>query len=236
MWPFWTSIVEHIRSIAAVLQQLLQAWHHWATEAPEATKLLFGHPMYYWSRVGKIFELGALVVIIVDLIGPDRLRHVGSRLNTYEAGAIIKWFGEKLSVPIFIVCLAGYTVFIVYALATAIIESPPGWPEFQPPPNWSETPLIGKIMIGVIGILFGVPLVLAILFGLFVIPLVVMVTAIALLFTMMIALYVALAVRVLEPLVRVAAWALEKPSVSVWAKIVSVVLFLVGFHFDLLTS
>lgn len=116
VYQYLESIVEQALSIAAVFPELFHAWQQWITEPPEPTKILLGHPMYYWSRLGKIFELGALVVIIVDLVGPERLRALGASFGVYNASEVYKRVANKYSVPIFVLCSVAYTILIVVAL------------------------------------------------------------------------------------------------------------------------
>jgi len=229
VYRYSDSIVEQALSIAAVFGELFHAWQQWITGPTEPTKILLGHPMYYWSRLGKIFELGALVVIVVDLIGPERLRAVGARFGVYHASEVYKRVANKYSVPIFVLCAVGYTVFMLVAFAIMIKEKPPAWPALG---MSSDIPFIIQIVINAFAIAIATAVILFVLgVALFAI---VMVSA--LLLTLVIFIYVFLAMQVVEPLLRVIAWALEKPNVSWWVKVVSVILFVIGFHFDLLTS
>ena len=52
-----------------------EAWARWFSTGPlEPRTLMMGWPIYWWSRVGKIAELLGGASILIDIIGPERLR------------------------------------------------------------------------------------------------------------------------------------------------------------------
>jgi hypothetical protein len=59
----------------------LHAWHLWLQGQPTAPLLLWGHPILWWGRAGKVAEyLGALTAI-VDIVGAQRLAAFGESLK-----------------------------------------------------------------------------------------------------------------------------------------------------------
>ncbi|MGH3661923.1 MAG: hypothetical protein ACRDT1_12460 [Micromonosporaceae bacterium] len=51
----------------------------WSAGRPTSNVTLWGLPMVWWGRIGKLMQFAAGCVVVLDLIGPDRLREVGER-------------------------------------------------------------------------------------------------------------------------------------------------------------
>ena len=57
---------------------------------------LWGIPILWWGRLGMILQFVGVIVAILDLLGPDRLRNLGRRLrlnpfSRFGEGAIERW-------------------------------------------------------------------------------------------------------------------------------------------------
>ena len=61
--------------------ELFHAWQLWSQGRSVSTEPLWGHPVLWWARLGKILQFVAGLVVVFDLIGPERLRAVGRRAS-----------------------------------------------------------------------------------------------------------------------------------------------------------
>lgn len=59
-----------------------EAWQLWAAGSPIQPLVLWGQPILWWGRIGKIAQFAAGLVIILDLVGAERLRAWAHR-STY---------------------------------------------------------------------------------------------------------------------------------------------------------
>jgi hypothetical protein len=61
--------------------ELIDAWRMWIAGQPVDTGTLWGWPILYWGRAGKIAAFLGGLTVILDLAGPDRLREAGVHLR-----------------------------------------------------------------------------------------------------------------------------------------------------------
>ena len=62
---------------------LLEAWRLWFSGNLTSDSLLWGvMKILWWGRIGKVIVLAAALTIVVDIIGPERLRSFGESLHT----------------------------------------------------------------------------------------------------------------------------------------------------------
>jgi hypothetical protein len=62
---------------------LLEAWRLWFSGNLMSDSLLWGvMKILWWGRIGKVIVLAAALTIVVDIIGPERLRSFGESLHT----------------------------------------------------------------------------------------------------------------------------------------------------------
>lgn len=66
----------------------------WATGKQTSAIALWGLPMLWWGRIGKIMQFFAGCIVVLDLVGPDRLRAAGTRAAARLADA--KRWGERM--------------------------------------------------------------------------------------------------------------------------------------------
>lgn len=70
-----------------------EAWSHWFAGQPLGDARLWGMPILWWGRIGKLAQFAAGLAVVLDLIGPERLRAWGQQLgavNPREGWARIK--------------------------------------------------------------------------------------------------------------------------------------------------
>lgn len=54
-------------------------WITWWSTESVAREQLWGHPIWWWGRVGKVLQFFGAVLGAVDLIGPERFRNWGQQ-------------------------------------------------------------------------------------------------------------------------------------------------------------
>jgi hypothetical protein len=60
---------------------LLEAWRLWGSGQPTADLVLWGLPILWWGRIGKLAQFAGALTVVLDLIGPARLRAWGRALH-----------------------------------------------------------------------------------------------------------------------------------------------------------
>src|SRR5687767_9320326 len=58
-------------------QELFEVLSVWFSGKPTSASIVLGVPMLWWGRFGKLLQFAAASVVLLDLIGPERLRAVG---------------------------------------------------------------------------------------------------------------------------------------------------------------
>lgn len=61
--------------------ELLQLWGQWLNGAVDQNDLLWGTSVLWWGRIGKLMQFAAAWAIVIEIIGPVRLRRWGSSLK-----------------------------------------------------------------------------------------------------------------------------------------------------------
>src|SRR5262245_55371768 len=61
--------------------ELLDLWSRWFSGEQLGQERFLGGPLLPWGRLGKGLQFLAALTVVLDLIGPDRLRAVGRRLR-----------------------------------------------------------------------------------------------------------------------------------------------------------
>lgn len=168
------------RSYALIVADIsyFEAWGMWLNGRSTLGNNLFGMPMIWWARGGKIAAFVSGFTVVLDILGPDKLREFAdrvrrinpNRLLTLERGAMV-----------------GLGAFS--ALAVLAVE---------------------LIRVGLVA------LQLAVVLGVIVIA--------------------ATYTQVLGRAIRKVADLIENPRTARWWRFVSFLIFIIGFHFDLLAS
>lgn len=118
------------------MQQLLRRWRDWGN-GPQTEKTIWGHPVWYWRRIGKSIQLLSAFTFLVDIAGPQRLSRFAASIQppqiSYEAVAILffisallfaAWFHQRghphhmsalLSIPLAVMVLVVISVLIAPA-------------------------------------------------------------------------------------------------------------------------
>lgn len=187
---------------------LLQAWQEWQ-KGEVKDLILYGKQIFWWGRVGKVLELVSATMIIAEVIGSERLRRFGLRLHGFSAEEKAKRLlhSPNKIVTIFFTLVGAWLSLTLSYIFTSFLLSHFGGP----------SPALGIFTFGVCAfILF--------LIGIVVLPIAG-------------GDYVArVGSRIDTVIIQPTAWALDRPHVTDWVKVISVLLLLIGFHFDLLSS
>ena len=203
--------------------------------------VLWGHRILIWGRFGKLAEFIAALVIVIDIIGPERLNRFATTVDEAVAWSSCKgeraitWILERTSEVIGVVFifaperrrkLSGGTLrFLFYikdrwyrSVAASLISAVISISLFVPLviASASLQPEYRLMVRVVAGLVVFVPFAAYVLAGL-------LVNALYLRFF-----------RAL--LVQPAIWVLSRPYIATMARIGSVVVLIAGFSFDLLAS
>lgn len=208
-----------------------EAWSLWWAGPVGDERLLWGIELFWWARLGKLLQLVAGAAILAEIIGAEQLRAFG---NTLHRG-----FTINSSLTYMRNCWSWYKAM------TRFVFSKPGSPEEKS--AMEETDGYGADNINFLLSLLSIvpwtillhnldlawPFAFAISLFLALITLVIFgpLITVFLIFAALLAGSI-IDVLILEPI----AWALERPALDKWIKAMSLVLLLIGFHFDFLDA
>lgn len=65
----------------------LQAWQLWFDNVQVTQDTLYGWPILALGRAGKVVAFLSGMTVVLDVIGPERLREFGAKHKRYEAGS-----------------------------------------------------------------------------------------------------------------------------------------------------
>jgi hypothetical protein len=187
-----------------------QAWSLWLDGKPTTDLRMWGEPMLVWGRVGKVLQFLGALTVIVDIIGPDRLRRFGQDLRS-ETGVVRR----ILAVLLVLRSTLGQLVLGagVLALILLVVVGP-----FLPDRPW-------------IWDIFDDPTLLIIALAPFLVVLAPYVLTMVVLGVAELGVW-SLDRLLLQPLAR----ALSSRPVDLWAKIAGFALVITGTKFDLLAT
>lgn len=219
----------------------VEAWSRWYSGAVVTEDYLWGIQILWWGRCGKIVALISGLLIIVEIIGPARLQDFSINLRNrykitdslkiigYAYTAIRLYISQALSTERrkekeggdFLRTNIGKMTFLIWVL-TIFISSLNPFSITLSALGVDMVDLSNASSIAKVGYMFGyiflsLPMVL---FSL---------SIITVLFSIV---FSVIGLLIIHPL----AWVLKREQISQNAKIFSVILLLIGFHFDLLAS
>jgi uncharacterized integral membrane protein len=102
-----------------------EAWSHWwSMDRSLGGMKMWGVPIPWWGRIGKLLQFCGGLVVVVDLIGSDRLNRAATKTRQ-AAKKAPEWLGEGWPAGIICVILFGSILFIIiFGINTAITEIP----------------------------------------------------------------------------------------------------------------
>jgi hypothetical protein len=171
----------------------LEAWSRWASGNPTLKdNMLWGLQILWWGRIGKIAAFVGGLTLVLDILGPERLRSaLGRSVEKIKIG------GGRARRLLFRLTLVAAIILGVAQVTTRMIRGSSLWEALFRDQLFSFQ--VWHLLIAVLGFF-------AIYY--YVIPLV----------------------------GRWAVYAFEHDKIAQSARTVSLVLFLIGFHFDMLAS
>jgi di/tricarboxylate transporter len=208
---------------------LRHAWSLWASGDLESNDQLWGLPIFWWGRIGRITEFVAGLAIIAEIIGTERLRAFGYRLREQSLRA--------LSGKTFSDVFGWMNAWWRYLVARS--DSPAEREALDATERYAITDTVmvpAMVLWAVVWLVFagfsfadgnvsrGLLFVLAGALAAFFAPLLVGVLICL----------AALIGLVVDVFVRSAAWILDREGLDTWIKAGSAFLLALGFHFDLL--
>jgi hypothetical protein len=216
---------------------LLEAWSHWRAGQPTSDLELWGHSMLFWGRLGKLLQFVGALTVIAELIGVDRLQRLGAswhgpdtpvtraqrrlrariqsvkdKLSSLTVGAIALLFGLAIVVGNSLYAVLAWRAFREQGFKALISQE---WVLELIQPFWPKGALV-----------YGSPVL---------IPLTAWLCVYAL--PMLGLAFLNVLGRVADQcVIRPVAWTLDRSALGALVKVMSLVLLLVGTHFDLLAS
>jgi hypothetical protein len=70
--------------------ELVRAWQVWAEGRSASAEPLWSETVLWWARTGKILQFAAGLTVLLDLIGPERLRRSGRRARERAATVYVQ--------------------------------------------------------------------------------------------------------------------------------------------------
>jgi len=101
--------------VGTVVGEPFALWARWLTGDQLGSERLWGWPLLAWGRLGKVCQFVAGLIVVLDLIGSDRLRTFGSRLR----GQSWRQVADKVEGPVMIG--TGVLLLILYLSLFALL-------------------------------------------------------------------------------------------------------------------
>lgn len=73
----------------------LEAWARWFDGRPIGNYYLFGLPVFWWARIGKLMEFAAAFTAVLDIVGPERIQAEAGKLGAYGWNEAIERFRKE---------------------------------------------------------------------------------------------------------------------------------------------
>lgn len=207
---------------------ILEAWTQWAASTLASNSVLWGVTIQWWGRIGSTLEFLGGLAVIAEIVGATKLQEYGQGLRDAISSKGLK---DQLLAAAKLIrdCLVSFFWFgkKAHDAADRVFTSPHRWVYF------TLTLLIAALIFENTrgnaapwyGLAFGVIFCLSI--AAIIAPFVV--AFLVLIIVVIVALADLLAIKPLAKLV-------ANPKLDKTAKIVGVLLVVVGFHFDLLAA
>lgn len=223
--------------------QLWDLWSRWIAGQRLDETQLWGWSIITWGRIGKLLQFAAGLAVILDLIGPESLRNFGRRLSTMPWS---KNFRSAAPVIIHVIIIGTVMVYGILFILVSLFSSSVHV-SVSPKDNSLDKYIEDNLWPGSIAALFLITALILILFYmdqtgadkndwgmiLFLAPPVALGLAIVTILLLPGALFI---YGFCIPVSRGLAVLLDRARPAHPARWVAFVLFIVGFHFDMLAS
>lgn len=209
---------------------LIEAWKIWLAGDLPANTVLWGISILWWERIGKLMQVLGAATIIADIIGPEKIRRFGASLQSTITAATLVQFLKQ--------CFDWY---IIIFSKTILKEFTHELSQTRPKQNHSRLDrlnyavcLLLTILIVVTADLFAFGWIFPVEFVVIYIGLLVSIAPLLTVLSVVSLTFLGLLINTI--LIKPVAWVLEHPALDRDTKIASLLLLLVGFHFELLAS
>lgn len=75
------------------------AWWHWWRGLRLDSFSMMGIPFVWWGRIGKVLQFSAGLLVILDLVGQDRLRVTTRKMKSKAQNATLSAWSARLKPP-----------------------------------------------------------------------------------------------------------------------------------------
>lgn len=209
---------------------VVEAWTLWFSGHLSPDLTLWGVSVFWWGRLGKIMQFVGAITIVADIIGPEKIRRFGASLHATVMPFVLVQFLKD--------CFEWYVVIFRRTLMKDY--TPESMPE-QAVSRRSKLDIFNYIicvLLTVIAVLFA-ELKLTewtILIEAAIIYCCLLVSVSPIITVLIIITMATLGLVINSVFIKPLAWGLEHPLFDRFTKLASLLLLLLGFHFELLAS
>ncbi|HEY9621732.1 MAG TPA: hypothetical protein V6C78_15330 [Crinalium sp.] len=209
---------------------IFDAWAAWMSGHLSAHSTIWGVSIFWWGRIGKIMQVVGAGTIIADIIGPEKIRSFGASLQGAISPTVLTEFLKD--------CFEWYAVVFRHTFMKDYEDEPAVVKKRQ---SHLAIELLNYLVCFLLTAVVIVSLKLQptgwnflveamIIFGCLLVSVSPLVTVLV-----MVA-FTVFGLTVDAVFIKSLAWVLEHPALDQLTKIASLLLLLVGFHFELLAS
>lgn len=223
---------------------LLEAWQVWLSGQPTNELILWGVSIFWWGRIGKILQTVGFVTLIAEIIGPERIRAFRNSIipmdgmyrffvttfiipNYYRfirfMDSVMDYLFEKIFNKLMEIYFRKFAFPLIYSENNILTR-------IQDSPNIPTSSKLYPISSNIITIVIFVPLLIFAL--MIIIPISVAVMEIGLVIFFLLLVISLLDLFIFLPTLFI----LENKYLDKLIKLFILVVLVLGFHFDLLSS
>jgi len=209
---------------------LFLAWEQWATKPLPADGVVLGLKVFVWSRIGKVMQFLGAATILLEIIGPARVREFGASIANASTLKRLQRFRQKPG----LLCRAWWMLVVGdgderqiarHTLNELNAERPLAllyllWPVLYLLWGWERFPILLQL-VHIVGGTLLLYLILA---------------KIAEPIAVLLALLLNTLLSATGAATNAVAWTMEHPRLEKWVRVGAFFALVVGFHFDLLAS
>lgn len=207
---------------------LFEAWGDWLGGQLKGDTLIWGVELIWWGRIGKLLQFMGGATIVAEIIGSHRLRGFGNSLHS--------WFNLNI---------AGRYIensFRWYRVLLRSVKSGEDFLEHEDD-TYFHIEMLNLITAAIGGVaifwyfgLFGFQFLETGIFLLGILVGVLRITVVPFITIAVVVLVMGFGTVIDLFFIESMAWLLDRPQLDKWIKLVALLLLLIGFHFDFLTS
>lgn len=210
---------------------LIEAWSIWLSGDLPDSALLWGISILWWERIGKLMQITGAATIIADIVGPEKIRKFGTSLQSQTSVTMLIQFLRQ--------CFSWYAIIFRRTILKDFTDNISDQKRKQDNSQLNFLNYLICFFLSV-SIVYMAELYLAgwgsLLTKFVLIYACVLVSVSPLITVLAVVSSTVLGLAINSLVIQPTAWLLEHPSLDRDIKIASLILLLVGFHFELLAS